>query len=226
LLRIDGARCERLGHLAPLSLPGGDAAAREPWRMAAAVVHALGRGKEIAARFADEPAAAMVAQMLERGINCPRTSSAGRLFDAAAGLLGVRRRQSFEGQAAMLLEGLAARHGPVEALADGWRLRDGVLDVLPFMAHLDDCEDAAAGAAWFHATLAAALVDWVSVAAESSGIRRVAAGGGCLLNRRLLTDLQQGLHARGLSLYVAQTLPPNDGGLSVGQAWVASRTGV
>jgi hydrogenase maturation protein HypF len=222
LLRVEGFTCERLGHLAPLALPGGDVAAREPWRMAAAALHALGRGDEIALRFADEPAATTVATMLARGINTPLTSSAGRLFDAAAGLLGVRRRASFEGQAAMLLEGLAVRHGPIAACADGWRMKDGVLDLLPMLAHLEDCEDAVAGAAWFHATLAAALVDWVAAAARRTGIRVVAAAGGCLLNRLLSSALRSGLAARGLTLLEARALPPNDGGLSLGQAWVAS----
>ncbi len=221
LLRVEGARFERLGHLRPLALPGGDIAAREPWRMAAAALHLLGRGDEIARRFADEPAAPMLATMLERGINSPFTSSAGRLFDAAAGLLGVRRRASFEGQAAMLLEGLAVRHGAIGACPDGWRIRDQILDLLPMLAHLEDCEDAAAGAAWFHATLAAALVDWLAEAAGRTGIRRVAAAGGCLLNRLLSAALRAGLAARGLELLEARALPPNDGGLALGQAWVA-----
>jgi hydrogenase maturation protein HypF len=222
LLRVEGARFERLGHLRPLALPGGDIAAREPWRMAAAALHLLGRGDEIMRRFADEPAAPMLAIMLERGINSPFTSSAGRLFDAAAGLLGVRRRASFEGQAAMLLEGLAVRHGAIGACPDGWRIRDQILDLLPMLAHLEDCEDAAAGAAWFHATLAAALVDWLAEAAGRTGIRRVAAAGGCLLNRLLSAALRAGLAARGLELLEARALPPNDGGLALGQAWVAA----
>lgn len=225
LLRVEGAQCERLGHLRPLPLPGGDVAAREPWRMAASVLHALGRGEEIMARFADEPAAPTVAQMLDRGFHCPPTSSAGRLFDAAAGLLGVRRRQSFEGQAAMLLEGLAARHGETAPLAGGWRIDEGVLDPLPLFAHLEDCEDASAGAALFHATFAAALADWVAAAAGCTGIRTVAAAGGCLLNRLLAAALRSRLAAKGIRLLEARALPPNDGGLSLGQAWVAGCAG-
>lgn len=221
LLRVDGARCERLGHLRPLPLPGGDVAAREPWRMAASVLHALGRGGEIMARFADEPAAPTVARMLARGFNCPATSSAGRLFDAVAGLLGVRRRQSFEGQAAGLLEGLAARHGPVAPQVEGWQIRQGVLDLLPLCDFLTDCEDAAAGAALFHATLAAALTEWIAVAAANTGIGIIAAGGGCLLNRLLSAQLRDSLARKGLVLLEAQRLPPNDGGLSLGQTWVA-----
>jgi len=224
LLRVHGAGCERLGHLRPLALPGGDVAAREPWRMAAAALHALGRRDEIVGRFAAEPAAAMVATMLERGINSPRTSSAGRLFDAAAGLLGVRHRASFEGQAAMLLEGLAARQGSGVPLADGWCIADGQLDLYPLLSHLARSGDKerVRAAAEFHATLAAALVDWVVVAAERTGIRTVAAAGGCLLNRLLSSALRSGLAVQGLELLEARVLPPNDGGLALGQAWVAA----
>lgn len=224
LLRVDGARCERLGHLAPLCLPGGDVAAREPWRMAAAALHALGRGTEIARRFPAEPGAATVATMLARGFNCPSTSSAGRLFDAAAGLLGVSRRATFEGQAAMLLEGLAARHGSVAPLADGWQIGDdGQLDLLPLLAMLAAARDTGAAAACFHATLAAALADWADRAAQRSGIAVVVAAGGCLLNRLLAAELRRELAARGLDCVTAQALPPNDGGISLGQAWVAGQ---
>ncbi len=227
MLRVEGPRFARLGHLRPLMLPGGDVAAREPWRMAAAALHALGRGDEIAARFVAEPAAATVATMLARGIHCPSTSSAGRLFDAAAGLLGVRRRASFEGQAAMLLEGLAARHWPVEPLSDGWRLdSDNVLDLLPSLRYLADApqgtkREQACLAANFHATLTAALVDWLVHAAQRTGIDTVVAAGGCLLNRLLSSALRDGLQRSGLRLVEAQVLPPNDGGLALGQAWVA-----
>jgi len=226
LLRIDGVTCERLGHLMPLALPGGDVAAREPWRMGAAALHALGRGDEIVQRYADEAAAPMVATMLARGIHCPHTSSTGRLFDAAAGLLGVRRRASFEGQAAMLLEGLATRYGPIAALANGWSIHAGAgqLDLRALLSVLADARDQAEAAALFHATLAAALVDWVAEAARCTAIRTVAAAGGCLLNRLLSSALRSGLAAHGLQLLEARMLPPNDGGLSLGQAWVAANS--
>lgn len=226
LLHVEGAHCERLGHLPLLPLPGGDVAAREPWRMAAAVLHTLGRTVEIPRRFADEAGAATVAAMLARGLNCPPTSSAGRLFDAAAGLLGVRRRASYEGQAAMLLEGLAAGHGPVPPWP-AWRLTDeGGLDLMPLLDRLcsaGDGSDRARYAAHFHATLSAALTDWVAQAARQQGGDTVVAAGGCLLNRLLAEGLRVGCVGRGLQLLEARQLPPNDGGLSLGQAWVAQR---
>jgi len=222
LLRVDGAACERLGHLAPLALPGGDRAAREPWRMAAAALHALGRGDQIAARFPDQAGAATVVTMLQRGLNCAATSSMGRWFDAAAGLLGVSAVQGYEGQAAMLLEGLAARHGAVAPLAQGYTLNDdGVLDFLPLLDCLANCADAAYGAALFHATLAAGLNAWAMRASEHTGLDRIALGGGCFLNGILSGALRASLAAHGMQVLEARQLPPNDGGVALGQAWVA-----
>jgi hydrogenase maturation protein HypF len=225
LLRVDGAIFQRLGHLEEIPLPGGDRAAREPWRMGAAVLHLLGRGDEIEARHADQPGAATIRQMLERGTNCPATSSCGRWFDAAAGLLGIRPTMAFEGQAAMLLEGLAAAHGPVGPLTNGWQVKsDGTLSLIPLMAALADTGDAARGAALFQDTLAAALAEWVFAAAEREKMNTVALGGGCFLNRLLAADVRTRLAAAGLNVLEARQVPPNDGGLSLGQAWVALQT--
>ncbi|MDP2963078.1 MAG: carbamoyltransferase HypF [Sulfurimicrobium sp.] len=226
LLRLENGRCERLGHLAPLRLPGGDRAAREPWRMAASALHALGREEEIARRY-DYPAAPTLIQMLQQGINVPLTSSCGRLFDAAAGLLRVKDMASFEGQAAMLLEGLAERHGAVAPLPNGYALAaDGTLDFLPLLDTLADTSDPAFGAALFHATLAQGLAAWVMQAAEQTSIRTVALGGGCFLNANLSRRLRDALMAAGLTVLEARLVPPNDGGLSLGQAWVAISGGI
>ncbi|WP_153111833.1 carbamoyltransferase HypF [Propionivibrio limicola] len=220
LLRLDGACFQRLGHLQPLRLPGGDRAARETWRMAASALASLDRPHEIAARFADQPAAPTVAAMLERDFNCPPTTSLGRLFDAAAGLLGLCPVQSFEGEAAMALQALAERHGKVVALADGYALGE-TLDFRPLLAVLAGDVDIGYGAALFHATLAAGLADWVAEAAERQGIRRVACGGGCFLNRLLVQRLFGLLRERGIEMQTARRLSPGDSALSLGQAWVA-----
>ncbi|MDP2784389.1 MAG: carbamoyltransferase HypF, partial [Sulfurimicrobium sp.] len=221
LLQLEGGRCERLGHLAHLPLPGGDRAAREPWRMAASALHLLGRGDEISQRFAT-PAADMLRQMLAQGVNTPPTSSCGRLFDAAAGLLSIKEGVSFEGQAAMLLEGLAERHGAVAPWHNGYALSaDGTLDFLPLLGALADNPDAAFGASLFHATLTQGLAAWVTQAAQRSGISTVALGGGCFLNAILSRNLRDRLSEAGLTVLEARQVPPNDGGLSLGQAWVA-----
>jgi hydrogenase maturation protein HypF len=219
LLRVEGQRFERLGHFAPLALPGGDRAAREPWRMAASVLHQLGRGNEIAERFAGQQAAPTVEQMLTQKVNCPQTTSLGRIFDAASGLLGVRPVMAYEGQAAMLLEGLAERYGDILPLEHGWRIDNGCLDLLPLFAVLADEKNAERGAAIFHATLIAALSDWVHAVAPPGST--VVGGGGCFLNQILARGMRSRLGAHGLHLLEARRLPPNDGGLSLGQAWIA-----
>ena len=229
LLWVNGASYRRLGSLRPLPLPGGDRTAREPWRMAAAVLHVLGRGGEISRRFPG-PLAESVRRLLERGdeMRQPLTSSAGRLFDAAAALLGLRRISAYEGQAAMELEALAANFGPAEPLADGYHLTaDGQLDLLPLLTWLtDQAATPPIGAARFHATLALALADWVTQAARREAATDIALGGGCFLNRLLSVQIRDLLEWNGLRVYEASQAPPNDGGLSLGQAWAALRTAV
>lgn len=212
LLRLDGLACQRLGHLWALPQPGGDRAAREPWRMAAAALSVLGREVEIAARFADQPLAAPLAAMLATG-RVPRTTSCGRWFDAAAGLLGLAETAGYEGEAPMRLESLVRRP---QVLPGGWRITpEGVLDLRPLLAALLEC-DPATGAELFHGTLAAALVDWAAPHAHDV----VLLGGGCLMNAVLAEALVAGFAARGLTALLPEAAPANDGGLSLGQAWL------
>jgi hydrogenase maturation protein HypF len=221
LLLVDGARMRRLGHLLELPLPGGDRAAREPWRMGAAALALIGRGDEIASRYAHCPGAAQLAQLVMRQPGV--TGSLGRWFDAAAGLLGVMTHMHFEGQAAMRLEGLAECFGPLPAPGLYHCGSDGVLDLLPLVRRLADEADPARGAALFHAALVEALADWVGRAAAETGLGRVACGGGCMLNALLARGLRAALAARGIEMLEAEMVPPGDGGLALGQAWVAQR---
>lgn len=222
LLLVDREGFRRLGHLAPLAQPGGDHAAREPWRMAAAALHAMGRGADIPVRFPTVQGATVLAQMLARNVNAPKTSSAGRLFDAACGLLGVKLIARFEGEAPMELERLAALalRGP-EVEPDGWQLRDGVLDMVPLLARLADL-DAVRGAALFHGTLAAAIACWVDWAVESTGVRHVALCGGCFFNRILNKLLCEALEQRKIRPLQSPGLGPGDAAISLGQAWAAA----
>lgn len=222
LLRCDWADFQRLGYLSPLRLPGGDRAARETWRMGASALASIGRLDEIIDRFADQPGAATVAMMLERDLNCPPTSSLGRLFDAAAGLLGICPVQSFEGEAAMALERSAERYGEAVVLTGGYELGE-TLDFRPLLAVLADGVEAGYGAALFHATVADGLAAWVRAAVEQNGIRRVACGGGCFLNCLLVHRLSELLQRDGIEMLTAQRLSPGDAGLSLGQAWVGAR---
>jgi hydrogenase maturation protein HypF len=271
LLRVDAAGFQRIGHLAPLPQPGGDIAARQPWRMGAAALWALGRGNEIAKRFSAFPNASVLASMLDRGLNSPSTTSAGRLFDAACGLLNIKPLAAFEGEAPMALEAMVR-----ETMVDssGWILtqqneqelpdspplaggvRGGgaplgkeflqrqvsskplpplpnpplkgegirpalVLDLRPLLARLVDC-DTQKGAELFHGTLIAALADWVQKAAEQTGIRSVALGGGCFFNKFLREGLYQRMIAAKLTPLLPRELSPGDPALSLGQAWAAA----
>jgi len=226
LLLVEGAQFTRLGHLLPLAQPGGDRAAREPWRMAASVLHALGRGDEIAQRF-DQSAAATVATLLQRQIHSPLTSSLGRVLDAAAGLLGLCAAMDFESQAPMLLEQAAMSYvdnkGWPDAVAGGWTLDDaGRLSLLPMLARLTDVgADVPRAAAQWHATLVAALAQWVTQAARRTGIDTVALGGGCFVNGLLSSGLPSTLRQQGLTVLLPRLAPAGDGGLALGQAWVA-----
>ena len=229
LLRLAGARCERLGHLSPLALPGGDRAAREPWRMAVAALHGAGLGYRVGGwikQYYPTRDPGPLLTMLARNLRCPQTTSLGRWFDAAAGLLGVRDLMHFEGQAAMELEGLAATHGPVEPLPGGYILqeRGKVLDFSPLLLALLGCKDNAAyGAALFHATVAAGLAAWATLAVGHDKAAKIAVAGGCAMNAVLMEALRQHLDVAGVGLLEARQAPPNDGGLALGQAWAARR---
>ena len=221
LLKIDGARFERFGHLAPISLLGDDAESREPWRLAAVMLQMLGRGHEIERRFATQPDAARLAAELAEGGAGRQSSSLGRLFDAASGLLGFRQTQIYRDQAGLLMEGAAEGFGEAPALSAGWRIANGQLDLLPLFDYLADETNPARGAAVFYATTAAALTEWVCSVVPAGA--RIAAGGGCLQNQVFAGELRSRLSQRGLHLMEARRVPPSDGGLALGQAWVAQR---
>jgi hydrogenase maturation protein HypF len=108
---------------------------------------------------------------------------------------------------------------------DGYTLDEGLLNLLPLLAMLSKVRDSGHGAALFHATLTDALVAWVVAAMENTGLNSVVFGGGCFLNRLLSANLATRLEVMGVCVYQACQAPPNDGGLSLGQAWVAMQTG-
>ena len=219
LMLVDGARWRRLGHLLPLALPGGDRAAREPWRMGVAALMALERGGEAVRRFPGIALAGRLAAVSAASGQWAATTSMGRLFDAAAALLGVCMEQSYEGQAAMALEALA---GVPRCVPEGYRIVGNILDFRPLLAGLlEPGLTPGEGAALFHGTLIAGLADWVGQAAERSGRTDAVLGGGCLMNRVLAEGLASALRARGIVPWLARAMPANDGGLSFGQAAMA-----
>ncbi len=220
----------RVGHLRPAPLPGGDLAARTPWRSALGYLSLNPRLAPVFERAFDGVAAAereVAEQQVARRVNTPMASSMGRLFDATAAILGVRRTAQFEGQAAMELEALAgarvaAEHEfPMEEGPDGW-----VLDPLPLLAVLG--HGARKGqsrgdlAADFHASVARATALGAVRAARDAGLDRVVLAGGVFLNARLLASIVRRLERAGLRVLLPRRLGPNDGAISFGQAAVAA----
>jgi hydrogenase maturation protein HypF len=207
-----------VGCLLPLAMPGGDRAAREPWRMGVAAMVALGRGCEAADRFSRHPLAASLAGRVVADRTGPVTTSMGRLFDAAAALLGVCEDQTYEGQAPMELEALV---DSPDVLPDGFRIDQGRLDFRPLLGGLLQAGLCARrGAALFHGTIIAGLADWIDRYADQNGQKTVVLGGGCFVNRVLAEGLSQALLRRGLTPWLARQVPANDGGISLGQAAV------
>jgi hydrogenase maturation protein HypF len=234
VLYVDADRFERIGHLLPLALPGGDVAAREPWRMAAAALHSCGLTTQIEPRFrpiVGEQAARTIAAMLQRALNCPTTTAAGRWFDAIAGLLGLSVRQTEEAQAAIALEQAAKSYlqGHIlDVRANDWVvLPGGQIDLGPLLSSLidvdrDDPSAVIHAAARFHLTLADALCAHTIAQAQIRQLHDVALGGGCFFNRILTQRIVLQLQAAGLNVLQTKSLSCGDAGLALGQAAVAS----
>jgi hydrogenase maturation protein HypF len=217
LLHVDATGMRRLGGLREVTAPGGDRAAREPWRLGLACLWELGRSDLIEARYGNEPLAQVMLRTLSTGA-ASRTSSCGRLFDAAASLLGLCERQSYEAEAAMLLEAQAGALRSEEAV---FARCDGlVFDWRPLLASLLD-RPVTEAAARFHDGLAAGLAEIASAAAAQTGLQRVALTGGCFANSRLAERVARELRRRGLTPLMHRAAPPGDGGLALGQAWIA-----
>ncbi len=229
-LVCDLAGYRRVGQMRYVPLPGGDLAAREPWRVAVGYESLAGWHSEaFSLAYYGVPLSLRsgVQTQVARGVNAPLASSMGRLFDAAAAVLGVRRHASFEGQAAMELEALAGdQHAtplpfPVSEV-DG-RLQ---LDPVPLLTALGEGRrhgvDVSTLAARFHESVVEASVDVARLVAGSYGLDTVALGGGSFQNARLLTRIARRLAEGRLHVLVAQSLGPNDGAISYGQAAVAA----
>ncbi|VEB37342.1 hydrogenase maturation protein HypF [Legionella sainthelensi] len=221
LFLLEDANISHVGSFSPLLQPGGERVVHEPWRMAASVLSALGRGDEIAKRFADFPQANIMHLLLDKKINSPATSSCGRLFDAASALLGIQFISQYEGQAAMRLESLVTQ---VQTLPDGWRVKGKCFDLLPTLEVLTNETDPKTGANLFHGTLIAGLTAWIKGICRERKIDMVVLSGGCFLNQILVEGLTRALIASDITPFLPITLPPNDGGISLGQAWIAGIT--
>ena len=221
LLQVNGSGFKRVSSLSLLPLAGGEKAAKEPWRMAASVLHLLGEGEQITERFSEQKAASIVRQLLEKNIHCPETSSGGRLFDAAAGLLGLIDQCSYESQAAMMLEAAAFRYLENNVLPEEPLLvkeEQGLLNCLPLLKRLSEIDNVDYAAALFHQQLTQGLVEWVAKYTRLLGIPCVVLAGGCFLNSLLRRGLIEQLMDKNIEVYFPEQLPCNDGAISLGQA--------
>ncbi|MEP6471165.1 MAG: carbamoyltransferase HypF [Acidobacteriota bacterium] len=227
ILLADLAGFRRLGHLRPIALPGGEAAIRQPWRLAVAALSDAGESLETLSAIALERRNA-VRRLLDKRVASPLATGAGRWFDAVAALLDVRSEISYEGQAAIELEALAAGHygeplpfefGSDAAGAFEIDLRPAVRAIVLALGR-----DEARGpiAAAFHETLALGILESCRRGRTDTAVETVALSGGCFQNRRLTERAVSLLEADGFEVLVHRRVPPNDGGLALGQAAVAT----
>jgi len=220
----------RVGHFAYVPMPGGDAATLEPWRMALSYLqHAYGTdlpNLPVVAAI-PEPERRLLLQMLEKRVNSPLTSSCGRLFDAVAALCGLRERVSYEGQAALELE--MAIEGEEEAgyypydiehAAEGYVFQPATT----IRAIVDDLQggtSVATVSARFHNTLACLVAETCLLVRADTGLARVVLSGGVFQNRILTEQCVALLRRGGFEVLTHSLVPPNDGGLALGQAVIA-----
>ncbi len=226
------ARSERVGRLRPVRQPGGDAATRAPWRMALAHAADLGReGEALSDLRAPEEEAEVVLGQVRSGLASPLTSSAGRLFDSVAALLGVcRERATYEGQPAMLLEqaadaGVAAsgEPWPVAISTEGPLLEVDTRSLIePVLDGIADGDPSAELAGRFHASFAAASAAACDLIGRRKGLDRVVLGGGVFLNRLLTDALVLRLTRLGFQVFLPREVPAGDGGIALGQVYVAA----
>ena len=231
-LLAEGAEFTRLAHLDYAPLPGGDAAVKEPWRMALSYLHhTLGENLwALDLPWFDKVGQAKmktVCQMIAQGLNSPLTSSLGRLFDGVSALLGLCLGADYEGQPAVELEAAAA--GSTDKLFDfAWRQQDSqhVIDLRPLingvLARLRTGDSPAVISACFHQSLVRLFAELCSQLGKDTGVKQIALSGGVFMNATLLAGLEQALSKKGFKVYSHSTVPTNDGGICLGQAGVAA----
>ena len=221
---MDGRTCQRLGHLRTFPLPGGDRAVKESRRSASGLLWELtGRTDPVDSMFtaAELP---LLHSMLERGLNTPRTSSIGRLFDAVSALTGIRTVRGFEGQAAMELEfaadrGVASGAYPWAYSGEGCLVADPGPLVHALLEELRRGVGVEVVAHRFHCTLAELALAW----AQHGGLEDVILCGGCFQNALLTRLVRERLLGAGFRVHLPLAFPTNDGAISLGQVWVAAQ---
>jgi hydrogenase maturation protein HypF len=224
----DFAGYERRAHFRYVPLPGGDRAIRQPWRSGLTYLRDAFGTNSLPVLFGgvSERDVALVQKMLERNLNTVDTSSCGRLFDAVASICGLRHEINFEGQAAIELEmmanpGIDTQYNFDIASSEPWQIDfRGMIEAI--------VRDASGGvstsgvSAKFHNTLAKVIVEVCRRLRQAEGLNRVCLSGGTFQNMILLTKAVNGLRANGFDVYLHSKVPPNDGGIALGQAVIAN----
>lgn len=222
--RVENGRYERVAHLRPFNLPGGDVAVREGWRSAASLIFEVNGKKECGdsrPRLFGERSSPSdqnmhkVCEMLSRGINVVRTTSVGRLFDAVASISGLAQQNRFEGQAAMLLENEIGALRTEEA----YSLSCG--DWAPLIEQVLKDSRQGVSVSMIAARFHNALVNWIVEVAARVGLKQIVLSGGVFQNRYLTERAAAVLESRGYEVHTHQRVPPNDGGIALGQAVMA-----
>jgi hydrogenase maturation protein HypF len=217
---------QRLSYFEPIYLPGGDKVVEEPWRTAVSLLYQI-YGKDFLSlplpflKLLDRTKIELILEAIDKRINCPLSSSAGRLFDAVAALTGICIESNFHAEAPMKLESLADFHH-----ASLYRWDDN--ETLSFSPTFKGIvEDIVAGhhkqqiSGKFHRTIALAVSEKASILARKYKLKKVALSGGCFQNRILLSLCTHHLHSLGFKVYFNQQVPCNDGGISLGQLAIA-----
>jgi hydrogenase maturation protein HypF len=231
VLVSETAKFERVAHLAYVPMPGAAAAIKEPWRLAISYLHdAFGDTFWDLAlpvlKQNDSQKLKIMVEMIQKDINCPPTSSLGRLFDGVAAIAGVRDQVNFEGQAAMELEMLAAND--TDSVYDVEWLAGNPIQILPapiIRCVVQDVQNGLSVAEIsikFHKTLIALFTEICIAVRRDYDLNRVVLSGGCFQNSILLSGMIHELASRDFAVFAHQRVPTNDGGIALGQAVVAA----
>lgn len=231
VLVAEAKQFERAAHLAYVPMPGSSAAIKEPWRLAISYLHdAFGDHFEELdlpiLKQIEPQKVKIILEMILKGVNCPRTSSLGRLFDGVAAIVGIRNQVNFEGQAAMELEMLAA--DDIDSIYDFEWVSGDSIQILTAPIIRGVVQDVQNGLSIaeigikFHKTLIALFTELCAGVRRDCDLNRVVLSGGCFQNSILLTGMIHELASRDFEVFAHQRVPTNDGGIALGQAMVAA----
>jgi len=228
LLWVEKGDYKRLGCFLPVPQPGGDQAARQPWRMLLSFLYlslgeeGLKKGRKLLTGRVPEDRLSLVSQMIVKRFNTPLTSSCGRLFDACAALLGLAFQNRFEGEAPLRLESCAEEAHRLYGLGITLETLDPRPMIREILKDLEARVPPSQIAAAIHQSLAHGLARWLGLASQFTDSKEVVLAGGCFQNDFLTQELVLQLQKIGLRVFLPEKLPVNDGGLSYGQAlWAA-----